>query len=120
VSISEKNPEPSDIVTINVYLRNGGTVTRAVLLGNAATTYGYDSGQRYVELVQTAPPLDLGNNVVQISVGMPEDHFIAPPGWYMLSVVADTDVPGSETGWSDIPSESEMAVVTVFCGRWAL
>ena len=80
----------------------GGTLTAAVpdpgqigsvcLIRPGATTHSTDGEQRLVDLPhQAAGPS-------QVSLQLPPDPRIAPPGWYMLFAVSADGVP-SEAAW---------------------
>ena len=80
----------------------GGTLTAAVpdpgqigsvcLIRPGATTHSTDGEQRLVDLPhQAAGPS-------QVSLRLPPDPRIAPPGWYMLFAVSADGVP-SEAAW---------------------
>jgi hypothetical protein len=61
-------------------------LTSAVLVRPAAVTHSSDSNQRLVKL-------DLTTTANGISVGVPANPNITPPGWYMLFVVDASGVP---------------------------
>jgi hypothetical protein len=63
-----------------------GPVKRAVLMAPAATTHGFDSNQRHVELRVT--PRAGGVDAVA-----PPNANVAPPGYYMLFVLDEAGVP---------------------------
>ena len=65
---------------------SGPTAKRAVLMAPAATTHGFDSNQRHVELRVT--PRAGGLDAVA-----PPNANVAPPGYYMLFVLDDRGVP---------------------------
>jgi Galactose oxidase-like, Early set domain len=57
------------------------------LIRPGITTHAFDSSQRLIDLQIT----DQADNVV--SVTAPADPAIAAPGWYMLFITNQTDVP---------------------------
>ncbi|MGZ4688683.1 MAG: galactose oxidase-like domain-containing protein [Acidimicrobiia bacterium] len=61
-------------------------LTSAVLVRPAAVTHSSDSNQRLVSLGMT--PTANG-----LSITVPSNHNLTPPGWYMLFVVDNTGVP---------------------------
>ncbi len=64
---------------------------RVALLSPCASTHNVDFSQRYVELEVTQfSPIGGG---AEIDVTAPEDGNVAPPGWYMLTVVNKEGLP---------------------------
>ncbi|MBM4108292.1 MAG: DUF1929 domain-containing protein [Phycisphaerae bacterium] len=70
-----------------------GHIDRVVLMGLNAVTHGFDQNQRYLELEIVSR---VGSN--RLVVRAPVNARLAPPGWYMLFVVADTNVPAGASG----------------------
>lgn len=66
----------------------------AVLIRPMAVTHSSDSNQRLVDLPFERTPTGL-------TVTVPENSNITPPGWYMLFVVDDTGVP-SVADWVNV------------------
>lgn len=69
---------------------SGATATRAVLMAPGATTHADEMHARRVEV--SATPTSGG-----LSVTMPQQPAVAPPGWYMLFVMTDSGVPSVAT-----------------------
>jgi hypothetical protein len=65
----------------------GRTPTKAVLVAPAATTHGNDMSQRVVRLDE------LGNAGGVMTLRAPASADLAPPGFYMLFVLADDGTP---------------------------
>lgn len=60
----------------------------------AAVTHGFDQNQRYVPLEVAVPVYyDPPEQTVTLSVTAPANENVAPPGYYMLFVLADTGAP---------------------------
>ena len=87
---------------LEVTLRGGGenaSIERVALIRQGAITHAFDMNQRYVELAFTLPVQVPGTPKWQFDVQLPTDDIPnnifgrdeAPPGWYMLTVVADMD-----------------------------
>jgi len=62
-------------------------------------THAFDFNQRYIEL--RAVGFSPNASGVSLTVEAPEDGFVAPPGWYMLSVVNAWGLP-SEARWVQV------------------
>ncbi|GAA1010656.1 hypothetical protein Aple_029680 [Acrocarpospora pleiomorpha] len=69
-----------------------GPIVKASLIRPAAVTHSSDPNQRYVDLPLTVFP----GNVIDLN--LTTNPNIAPPGWYMLTVVDAAGVP-SEASW---------------------
>jgi hypothetical protein len=69
-----------------------GPATRAVLMAPGAVTHGNDMNQRHVELEV------VGGDAGGIDLVAPPSTAVAPPGWYMLFVLAADGTP-SEAHW---------------------
>jgi hypothetical protein len=66
-------------------------ITKASLIRPAAVTHSSDPNQRYVDLPLTV----VNGNTVDLNLTSNPD--LAPPGWYMLSVVGASGVPSAAT-----------------------
>ena len=64
-----------------------GNIRWASLIKNGVTTHSFDSGQRLVDL----DILSQGNGL--ISAKVTNEPNVAPPGWYMLFLIAMNGVP---------------------------
>jgi hypothetical protein len=64
----------------------------AQLIRPMATTHSTDSQQRLVDLPFTV------DNLTELTITIPGDRNLAPPGWYMLSIV-DTKRRPSDGKW---------------------
>jgi hypothetical protein len=71
---------------------DAGRIASACLIRPGATTHSLDTEQRLVDL-----PYQLGGPN-ELILALPATPTIAPPGWYMLFVVAATGVP-SPASW---------------------
>ena len=78
--------------TLTAAVPNPGQIGSVCLIRPGATTHSTDGEQRLVDLPHQAA--DPG----QISLQLPPDPRIAPPGWYMLFAVSPDGVP-SEAAW---------------------
>lgn len=80
-------------------------VVKASLIRPAAVTHSSDPNQRYVDL-----PMTVDGNTIDLNLTSNPD--LAPPGWYMLSVVDANGVP-SVSRWVRIGSEGQVATARV-------
>ncbi|GAA3137127.1 galactose oxidase early set domain-containing protein [Streptomyces echinatus] len=80
-------------------------VVKASLIRPAAVTHSSDPNQRYVDL-----PMTVDGNTVDLS--LTSNPNLAPPGWYMLSVVDANGVP-SVSKWVRVGSEGQVAAARV-------
>lgn len=74
--------------TIDIQTATGDTVSEVSLIANASVTHGFDSNQRRLKLSFTQT-----NNGVKVT--MPASANLAPPGYYMLSVLNNVRVPST-------------------------
>jgi hypothetical protein len=74
--------------TIDIQTATGDTVSEVSLIANASVTHGFDSNQRRLKLSFTQT-----NNGVKVT--MPASANLAPPGYYMLSVLNNARVPST-------------------------
>lgn len=72
---------------IRVEVDRPHAVRRAALLRNGSTTHAFDADQRYVGVKIVSRD---ANGVV---LEMPPNGWVAPPGYYMLWLIADGEVP---------------------------
>jgi hypothetical protein len=72
--------------TYAVRTTQASPIRSAVLIRPGAVTHSSDSNQRLVDLPFT-------RTATGISVNVPNEPNLAPPGWYMLFVVDDNGVP---------------------------
>jgi len=75
---------------INLQIGDGNNVASVSLIAVGSTTHSYDSNQRFMRLAFT--PIANGVRVV-----MPANANLAPPGYYMLSIVNAAGVPSVST-----------------------
>ena len=87
-------------VLVTVRSRPGTGPKRLALLGSGSVTHAGDMNQRYVEL-KTLQETQVNSNTWDVTVQWPDDGFVAPPGWYLLTVVDDDDIP-SVAKWVQI------------------
>ncbi len=80
-------------------------VVKASLIRPAAVTHSSDPNQRYVDL-----PMTVDGNTIDLS--LTSNPNLAPPGWYMLSVVDANGVP-SVSKWVRVGSEGQVAAARV-------
>ncbi|MCX5204563.1 DUF1929 domain-containing protein [Streptomyces sp. NBC_00237] len=80
-------------------------VVKASLIRPAAVTHSSDPNQRYVDL-----PMTVDGNTVDLS--LTSNPNLAPPGWYMLSVVDAKGVPSVST-WVRIGPQGQVAAARV-------
>lgn len=71
---------------INVQIGDGSNVASVSLIAVGSTTHSFDSNQRFMKLAFT--PIANG-----VRVTMPANANLAPPGYYMLSIVNAAGVP---------------------------
>lgn len=82
----------TDVFEVGVTLANASdSVSRVVLMRNGGPTHAFDSSQRWVEL-RNGEPIGTSPNVT-IPVTEPENAFVCPPGFYMLFVVNQDNLP---------------------------
>jgi len=79
-------------VVFNVHLASNASVARVAALRNGTSTHAYNPDQRYVQL-EFNPPVSLGNGFWRITAFAPTDGSHAPPGYYMLTVVDNSQRP---------------------------
>lgn len=79
--------------TVQVQSPQSQSIKWANLIKSGVTTHSFDTGQRLVDL-----PIDATHGADSLSVHVPNNPNIAPPGWYMLFLTAQTGVP-SEATW---------------------
>ncbi|WP_425245301.1 galactose oxidase-like domain-containing protein [Streptomyces sp. NEAU-NA10] len=80
-------------------------VVKASLIRPAAITHSSDPNQRYVDL-----PMTVEGNTIDLS--LTSNPNLAPPGWYMLSVVDAGGVP-SVSKWVRIGADGQVAAARV-------
>ncbi|MFH9861661.1 galactose oxidase-like domain-containing protein [Streptomyces sp. NPDC017202] len=80
-------------------------VVKASLIRPAAVTHSSDPNQRYVDL-----PMTVDGDTVDLSLTSNPD--LAPPGWYMLSVVDADGVPSVST-WVRVGAAGQAAAARV-------
>jgi hypothetical protein len=78
--------------SLTVSTPDAGGITEVSLLRPAAVTHHTDAGQRYVRL------RILGRTAASVTVAMPANGFVAPPGHYMLFILNSAGVP-SDASW---------------------
>ncbi|MFD9241347.1 galactose oxidase-like domain-containing protein [Streptomyces sp. NPDC059556] len=76
--------------------RDAGRIAEARLMRPSAVTHITDVEQRSVELGLTKSP-----NGTTVTVDVPEDRTLVPPGWYMLFVTDANGIP-SEAKWIQV------------------
>lgn len=79
-------------IDFQVQLDSTAVVDRVALVRNGNSTHAFDSDQRYVELRHFVLPVPVGGGLWNIRVIPPVDAFMAPPGFYMLTVTDDAQV----------------------------
>jgi hypothetical protein len=100
--IETHTPQLNDQVTLRVSIQGNQTGEfRVALLRPSVNTHAYDSNQRYIMLPAT-PWTILAGDEKEFDVRMPWNHFIAPPGYYMLTVVDSLGRP-SHIEWIRLP-----------------
>ena len=94
--------------TIAIGTPNAAGIGSVALVGLGAATQGFNAGQRYVSLAFTP-------GAGTLTVQMPANSNLAPPGYYMLFIVdtngvpsvADTILIGNDTNNNDLPDAWE-------------
>ncbi|WP_406062254.1 DUF1929 domain-containing protein [Streptomyces sp. NBC_01077] len=76
--------------------RDAGRITEARLMRPSAVTHTTDVEQRSVELGLTS-----SQNGTTVTVDVPQDRTLVPPGWYMLFVTDANGIP-SEAKWIQV------------------
>ncbi|MCB8903913.1 MULTISPECIES: kelch motif-containing protein [unclassified Streptomyces] len=76
--------------------RDAGRIVKARLMRPSAVTHTTDVEQRSVELGLTR-----SQNGTTVTVDVPEDRTLVPPGWYMLFVTDANGIP-SEAKWIQV------------------
>ncbi|GAA3930465.1 kelch motif-containing protein [Streptomyces gulbargensis] len=76
--------------------RDAGRIAKARLMRPSAVTHTTDVEQRSVELALTK-----GRDGASVTVDVPDDRTLVPPGWYML-FVTDRDGTPSEAKWLQV------------------
>ncbi len=100
--IETHTPGLNDDVTLRVNIQGSQTGEfRVALLRPSVNTHAYDSNQRYI-MLPTTPWIVLAGDEKEFDVRMPWNNFIAPPGYYMLTVVDSIGRP-SNIEWVRIP-----------------
>jgi hypothetical protein len=87
-----------------VFTPQGNSIKRVVLIRPGSATHAFNSDQRYIELDFVGYPAGVRNGtfyIAQVKVHAPESPNIAPPGYYLLFLVDNSDVP-SEGRWIKI------------------
>jgi len=82
-------------MTFEVTLAPERTVDRVALIRNGSATHAFNPDQRYVELRIIADVPAILPNTRRITVQTPQDGYWAPPGYYLLTVVDNQDVPAT-------------------------
>jgi hypothetical protein len=85
--------------TATVATPDASRITSARLMAPMASTHVTDTGQRSIAL-------DMTKSDGGVSVTVPEDRTIAPPGRYMLFLVDDRGVP-SVARWVQVPAPGD-------------
>jgi hypothetical protein len=81
---------------VQVQSPQAASIKWASLIKSGVTTHSFDTGQRLVDL-----PIDTRGSD-SLSLRVPGNPNIAPPGWYMLFLTDQTGVP-SEAKWIHLP-----------------
>ncbi|MFF5918688.1 galactose oxidase-like domain-containing protein [Streptomyces flavochromogenes] len=76
--------------------KDAGRIVRARLMRPSAVTHTTDVEQRSVEVGLTR-----SQNGTTVTVDVPEDRTLVPPGWYMLFVTDENGIP-SEAKWIQV------------------
>ncbi|UGY93687.1 kelch motif-containing protein [Streptomyces gobiensis] len=84
---------PGDTATYRT--KDAGRIAKARLMRPSAVTHVTDVEQRSVEL-------GLKKGSGEVTVSIPEDRSLIPPGWYMLFLTDDAGTP-SEAKWLHLP-----------------
>jgi len=87
-----------DVVDFDVLCSQTRAPLRVALLRPSSVTHATDVGQRYVELALADEPQFVSGRRWHLSVYMPIDAYYAPPGYYMLTVIDDAQIP-SVAAW---------------------
>jgi hypothetical protein len=98
-SVPEKTISYGGIFTVNYTYP--GAITSAALIRPGATTHAFDMNQRYVELKIASVSTD------QVTLEAPPDEHIAPPGYYMLFLLGEQNLP-SEAVFINLPNRSQL------------
>ena len=86
-------------IDFEVTLDAAAGVDRVALIRHGSSTHAFDPDQRYVELALAGPAtFDSVSGTWSISVVPPANTFVAPPGYYLLTVV-DTNQRPSVAEW---------------------
>ncbi|MFE3070128.1 galactose oxidase-like domain-containing protein [Streptomyces sp. NPDC059247] len=80
--------------------RDAGRITKARLMRPSAVTHTTDVEQRSIEL-----GLVKGRDGTTVTVDVPDDRTLVPPGWYMLFVTDSDGIP-SEARWIQVGTGS--------------
>jgi hypothetical protein len=78
--------------TVQVQSPQAQSIKWASLIKSGVTTHSFDTGQRLVDV-----PIDATRGADSLSVHVPNNPNIAPPGWYMLFLTDQTGVPSVAT-----------------------
>jgi Domain of unknown function (DUF1929) len=82
----EMTPIANYGVPFTVQTPDAANISSVVLIRSGATTHSFNTDQRFVGLAYTA-----GNGSLTVTV--PSNHNITPPGYYMLFLVNSAGVP---------------------------
>lgn len=85
-TITSAPAEPFYGATITVKTPTPTTIAKVSLIAIGSTTHAFDSNQRFLWLSFT-------RTSTAVSVKMPATKILAPPGYYMLFLLNDSDVP---------------------------
>jgi len=89
--ISLGSGDPTFTLTVALNPSGYPLVTKVAMIRLGATTHGFDSGQRYVNL-QFIQGIDgQGNPNNTLAVTEPSSVYNCPPGYYMLFVMMDSN-----------------------------
>jgi len=91
-----------EIVEFQVLMPIGDAPLRVALIRPGSVTHTTDTGQRYVELAIESQT-QVSGRLWELEVNMPLTPYYAPPGYYMLTVVDDDQVP-SIAAWIQLGS----------------
>jgi len=73
--------------TLQITSPQFANIRSASLMRNCVTTHSFDGSQRLVDLEV------IGRNRGTVSANVPQNPNLAPPGWYMLSLVDNHGIP---------------------------
>ncbi|MGW6419001.1 galactose oxidase-like domain-containing protein [Streptomyces sp. NPDC055055] len=98
--LGEGSPELDQNGRATFKTKDAGRIVKARLMRPSAVTHSTDVEQRSVALGLTR-----GQDGMTLTVEVPRDRTLVPPGWYMLFVTDDRGVP-SEATWIQVEGES--------------